>query len=194
MEKEYKSEEDFIKDNNWRGIIKLVTERFLFFYRFDMWKSQVIINFYFDSIYNSLGEAVVDRDNFGDLEELSSTLEYWILTRITLPERCRVAYNIYKAFTEYTDTIFYTQRKQISTGFSIDGYQQELSVQNYELNLTNRYLFEYSLRDLTVYKFSGTDPIKIKFYSLTENPEVLTRKIIFDLYENGYEDISCVSL
>lgn len=192
MKKEYKSEEDFIKDNNWRGIIKLVTERFLLFYKADIRKSQIIINinFYFEN--NSLGEVVVDRDNLEDLEEFSSTLEYWILTRITLPERSKVAYNIYKAFTEYTDNIFYTQRKQVSTGFSIDGaiddywHQRESFVQNYELNLTSRYLFKYSLRDLTIYKSLAEVTYPIKVYSLTENPEVLTRKIIFDLYENGY--------
>ncbi len=145
-----------------------------------------------------VGSIKFSENNYSDVFELSRYLETEILSYYPkLPRYCSDAYNICNIFTKYVDNLFLTHRKHILTYYTPSGYQQSYLLNNNIYDFL--YLDSKEMRNKPIVPYDYNLAVTYKsrfvgFYDTFENKEILTRKIIYDIYENGFEDISSLSL
>lgn len=106
-----------------------------------------------------------------------------------LPDYCIIGYKLCNSLVNINDNIFFTNWEHIV-------WLETPFIQGFILNDSiSIYLLEYDVDEVVVRllkAITSKKRILIKEYNPFSNPDILARKMIFDIYEGGFEDVSSI--
>ncbi len=180
-----------LRIEDWKYAIMLALNEFLLNARL---KENKLDIFKGDLNFDNIGTITIPLDLLSYPQKVYNFIKSYILSNLylsrILPVSCNIGYELYKSFINFKDNIFLTHREHIV-------WQESCNIQGFLLNIDSIYLLEYSMVSPSV-TLSKIEEEKISIvgeYSTFEDPNVLVRKMIFSIYENGFENVEdCPSI
>ena len=189
MNNEFLEKKLALEVEDWKYAIMLVINEFLLNARLIGYKLEILIGDY------NLDKITIPTNILSHSQKVYDFIKSYILSELYLPGRlplnCNKGYELYESFINFNDIIFLTQWEHLV-------WRGSHNIQGFLLNAESMYLLKYEdvvSPIVTLFKVKGENVSIVGAYSTLEDPNILVRKMIFSIYENGFENVEdCPSI